>query len=34
MDALVLEGFLLLKGDQPGGETVRNADYLAQFALD
>ena len=34
MDALVLERFLLLKADQPGGDAVRNEEYLAQFQLD
>jgi carbamoyltransferase len=34
MDALVLERFVLLKHEQPGGDQVRNEDYLAQFQLD
>ncbi len=34
MDALVLERFLLLKEEQPGGDEVRNEEYLAQFKLD
>ncbi len=34
MDALVLERFVLLKSEQPGGGELRNQDYLAQFALD
>ncbi len=34
MDALVLERFVLLKDEQPGGERVRNEDYLRQFKLD
>ena len=34
MDVLVLERFVLLKGEQPGGDEVRNEEYLAQFKLD
>ncbi|MFO0829110.1 MAG: carbamoyltransferase [Phycisphaerales bacterium] len=34
MDALVLERFVLLREDQPGGDVVRNEEYLAQFKLD
>ena len=34
MDVLVLERFVLLKSEQPGGEQVRNEEYLAQFKLD
>ena len=34
MDVLVLERFVLLKEQQPGGDVVRNEDYLAQFQLD
>ncbi|MCC7390259.1 MAG: carbamoyltransferase [Phycisphaerales bacterium] len=34
MDVLVLERFVLLKHEQPGGEMVRNEEYLAQFRLD
>jgi carbamoyltransferase len=34
MDVLVLERFVLLKHEQPGGEMVRNEEYLAQFTLD
>ena len=34
MDALVLERFLLLKDEQPGGAAVRDEGYLAQFKLD
>lgn len=34
MDALVLERFLLLKEEQPGGGEVRDEAYLAQFQLD
>ncbi len=34
MDCLVLERFVLLRTEQPGGGEVRNEDYLAQFALD
>ena len=34
MDVLVLERFVLLKAEQPGGDEVRNEEYLAQFKLD
>lgn len=34
MDALVLERFVLLKAEQPGGDQVRNEEYLKQFQLD
>lgn len=34
MDCLVLERFVLLKDEQPGGNELRNEEYLAQFALD
>ena len=34
MDCLVLEKFVLLRTEQPGGDQVRNEDYLQQFALD
>jgi carbamoyltransferase len=34
MDVLVLERNVLLKEEQPGGDQLRNEDYLAQFALD
>ena len=34
MDVLVLENCVLLKEEQPGGDEVRNEDYLQQFALD
>jgi carbamoyltransferase len=34
MDALVLERFVLLKTEQPGGGELRNEEYLKQFALD
>jgi carbamoyltransferase len=34
MDALVLERFVLLKEEQPGGNAVRDEEYLAQFKLD
>lgn len=34
MDVLVLERFVLLRTEQPGGDQLRNEDYLAQFALD
>jgi carbamoyltransferase len=34
MDALVLERCLLLKSEQPGGDTVRNEADLAEFTLD
>ncbi|MBY0261503.1 MAG: hypothetical protein K2Q20_04130, partial [Phycisphaerales bacterium] len=34
MDVLVLERNVLLKDEQPGGNELRNEDYLAQFALD
>lgn len=34
MDCLVLEKFVLLREEQPGGGELRNEDYLAQFALD
>jgi len=34
MDVLVLEQFVLLKAEQPGGDEVRNEEYLAQFKLD
>jgi carbamoyltransferase len=34
MDALVLERFVLLKTEQPGGDQLRNEEYLKQFALD
>ena len=34
MDCLVLERFVLIKDEQPGGRELRNEDYLAQFALD
>lgn len=34
MDVLVLERFVLLKHEQPGGDRVRNEEYLAQFTLD
>jgi carbamoyltransferase len=34
MDALVLERFVILKSEQPGGDADRDEDYLAQFALD
>ncbi len=34
MDALVLEKFVLIKDEQPGGRELRNEEYLKQFALD
>jgi carbamoyltransferase len=34
MDVLVLENCVVLKKDQPGGDELRNEEYLAQFALD
>ncbi|MEZ4337842.1 MAG: carbamoyltransferase C-terminal domain-containing protein [Sandaracinaceae bacterium] len=34
MDALVLEGFVLLKEDQPNAETFDTDAHLSQFALD
>ncbi|MCA9284317.1 MAG: carbamoyltransferase [Phycisphaerales bacterium] len=34
MDVLVLERFVLLKEEQPGGGELRNEAYLAQFKLD
>jgi carbamoyltransferase len=34
MDVLVLENSVILKKDQPGGDELRNEEYLAQFALD
>lgn len=34
MDVLVLERFVLLKEEQPGGDKERDEDYLAQFKLD
>jgi len=34
MDALVLERFLILKSEQPGGEWERDEAYLRQFTLD
>lgn len=34
MDVLVLERFVLFKSEQPGGDEVRNEEYLAQFKLD
>ncbi len=34
MDVLVLERYVLLKEEQPGGGEVRNEEYLAQFQLD
>ena len=34
MDCLVLEKFVLLRTEQPGGDQLRNEDYLQQFALD
>ncbi len=34
MDVLVLESHILRKEEQPGGDVVRNEDYLAQFSLD
>ncbi|MDH5674590.1 MAG: carbamoyltransferase [Myxococcales bacterium] len=34
MDALVLEGFVLRKEDQPGAQVIDRDAYLAEFALD
>ena len=34
MDALVLERFVLLRGQQPAGLQTDREKYLAQFALD
>ena len=34
MDVLVLEGFVLLKKEQPNAAEIDNSAYLAQFALD
>jgi carbamoyltransferase len=34
MDVLVLEGFVLLKEEQPNASPHQVDEYLAQFALD
>jgi carbamoyltransferase len=34
IDVLVLENFVLLKGDQPSATRAETSDYLKQFALD
>ena len=34
MDALVLERFVLLKGEQPDAQAFAREEYLAEFALD
>ena len=34
MDVLVIENFVLEKGDQPDGQIPQNQEYLAQFSLD
>ena len=34
MDALVIEGFILLKDEQPNAAVFDRSAYLAEFALD